>query len=293
MGEIADALKKSKAAKGRESSSDSSTSSRTEVPRESDPGSYHEALLRSNQTSGGLATTDESELEVVEADLPTRSINIEAHRHLAVAVRSRLERVSARSMAVVSALRNEGKTTVACNLAAALASLAGEREVALVDLDLRNPSVRRCLGIRPTIGVESFLLGKATVDEVCTHLAEPSLDVFPGLVAQRNAHELLVTPLFESLIRHLVSRYRLVVLDTPPCLILPDANLIMRQVDTCTMVVRSGESRVNRLTEALEALPSDRQLGTILNCASVPSHRRKYEYYEMEPEEDLPEREES
>ena len=288
MGEIADALKKSKATKERKGTDESSSSSQAESPRDPDPGSYHEALQRSNRTSGGIATSDESEIELVQADFPAKNIDVEAHRHLAVAMRSRMEKVSARSLAVVSALRNEGKTTVACNLATALASLTGEREVALVDLDLRNPSVRRCLGLRPTVGLESFLLGKVSVDETCMRLAEPSLDVFPGLVGQRNAHELLVTPLFESLIRHLVARYRIVVLDTPPCLMLPDANLIMRQVDACTMVVRSGESRVNRLKEALASLPSDRQVGMILNCASLPSHRRKYEYYEMEPDEDLP-----
>ena len=288
MGEIADALKKSKAAQTREKAADASPRPSVDLPEEPDPGSYHEALQRSSRSSGSLETNEDFEPEWVEADFPKKNIDVEAHRHLAVAVRARLEKVSARSLAVVSALRNEGKTTVACNLAVALASLTGEREVALVDLDLRNPSVRRCLGIRPTVGLESFLLGKVSVDEACTRLKEPSLDVFPGLVGQRNAHELLVTPLFESLMRHLMSRYRLVVLDTPPCLMLPDANLIMRQVDACTMVVRSGESRVNRLKEALHALPADRQLGTILNCASLPSHRRKYEYYEMEPDEDLP-----
>ena len=160
--------------------------------------------------------------------------------------------------------------------------MTGEREVALVDLDLRNPTVRALFRLRPTIGIESFLLGEAAIEETCIHLEGPSLDVYPAVVGQRNAHELLVTPAFESLVRQLESRYRLVLFDTPPCLMLPDSNLILRQVATYALVVRAGESRVNRLREALRSLPDDRQLGVVLNGAHLPSHRHQYEYYQAE-----------
>ena len=176
---------------------------------------------------------------------------------------------------------------MACNLAAALASLTGEREVALVDLDLRNPTVRRWLGLRPTIGLESFLLGEVGIEKTCVHLEGPSLDVYPAVVGQRNAHELLVTPLFESMMQYLEARYRLILFDTPPCLMLPDSNLILRRVETYTVVVRAGESRVKRLREALQSLPEERQLGAILNEAHVPSHRRQYDYYQSEEDADL------
>lgn len=293
MGEIADALKKAKAGQSSRKQSDSAPVSDPEPPTEPDPGSYHEALERSRLSSPKPATSEVSEMELVPARFPGNQIDVEAHRHLAVAIRSHLERISARSLAIVSALRNEGKTTVACNLAVALASLAGEREVALVDLDLRNPSVRRALGLRPQLGLESFLQGEAGLDETCIHLENPNLDVYPALVAQRNAHELLVTSVFDSMIRQLQSRYRVIILDTPPCLMLPDASLILRQVETCSVVVRAGESRVGRLRDALDALPSERTLGTILNCASLPSHRRQYDYYQTEADDDLPEPEES
>ncbi len=92
--------------------------------------------------------------------------------------------------------------------------------------------------------------------------------------------------------RYLESRYRVVILDTPPCLMLPDANLIMRQAAACSVVVRAGESRVGRLREALDSLPANQTMGTILNCASLPSHRRQYDYYQMEEDKDLPDVEE-
>ena len=188
MGEIADALKKSKSDKGRKSQ-DGPGPAAPAQPEETDPGSYHDAMKLADRSSGRIGIDEETDLELQPANFSARHIDIEGHRHLAVEVRSRLEKVAARSLAIVSPLRNEGKTTVACNLAAALASLTGDREVALVDLDLRNPTVRRWLGVRPTIGLESFLLGQVGIEETCIHLEDPSLDVYPAVVAQRSAHE--------------------------------------------------------------------------------------------------------
>src|SRR5690606_32764743 len=72
---------------------------------------------------------------VVEDAGPTT----EMFRHLAIRVRRELEARNTRTIAVVSAQRAEGKTTMSCNLALALASLGDRRAIALVDLDLRNP----------------------------------------------------------------------------------------------------------------------------------------------------------
>ena len=66
----------------------------------------------------------------------------------------------------------------------------------------------------------------------------------------------------------------------------PDANLIMRKVSAYTMVARVGESRVRRLRDALETLPAERQLGTILNGIALPSHHRGYDYYQTDETDD-------
>src|SRR4029450_10504694 len=64
----------------------------------------------------------------------------EACRHVALRLRSAMDERRAHSVAIVSAERGDGKTTVACNVAIALATLSRDREVALVDFDLRKPS---------------------------------------------------------------------------------------------------------------------------------------------------------
>ena len=76
----------------------------------------------------------------------------ESFRSFAIRLRPLVEARAQRTVVVTSALRREGKTTTACNLALALASMAAERHIALVDLDLHRPSVARGLALRPRVG---------------------------------------------------------------------------------------------------------------------------------------------
>src|SRR5262245_24536334 len=73
--------------------------------------------------------------------LPEQQLVAESFRNFALQTRRLIERLRNRAILVTSALRIEGKTTTSSNLALALASLAGERRVALVDLDLRRPCI--------------------------------------------------------------------------------------------------------------------------------------------------------
>jgi len=203
----------------------------------------------------------------------------ECFRHLALKVRAELERRSLRCVAITGPLRSEGKTTVACNLALALASISRGREVALVDLDLRHPCVAADLGIPVSVGVEEALLGERALSEVCVHIEKPAVDVFPAARPHDSAHELLVQPGFASLLRELERRYSTVILDTPPALLVPDTSLILDRVSAYIAVARSGETRQRTLKSMAEMLPRERFLGTVLNEGPLPTHRKQYRYY--------------
>src|SRR5262249_30526027 len=118
----------------------------------------------------------------------------EACRHLALRMRAAVDGSRSRSIAIVSAERGDGKTTVACDVAIAFATLSREREVALIDLDLRKPSVLKSLSVPHNAGVEEILLGRATIDSVRVSVEQPAIDVFPVVTPQDAAHELLVLP---------------------------------------------------------------------------------------------------
>jgi len=207
--------------------------------------------------------------------------SVEAFRGVALRVHRELEERGAASVAIVSAVREEGKTTALCDVGLALASLSGDHEVALVDLDLRKPSMARVLGVPADRGIEDVLRGGATLDDVRISVGRPRVDLYPAVEPQRAAHELLALPSLAAMIGELEERYAMVLFDTPPALLLPDTNLILGHVASCIVVARSGETRVRHFRQVIETLPKRRILGELLNATRAPSYSYGY-YYDDE-----------
>jgi Mrp family chromosome partitioning ATPase len=203
----------------------------------------------------------------------------ESYRHLGLRVRAELERRGVRSLAVVSALRNDGKTTLSCNLALALASLSRQREVALVEFDLRAPGIATAFGIPKVTGIEAALEHSGNLASVRVPIEKPALDVYPARAPHDAAHELLVRPEAAVLVRELERRYAVVVFDTPPVLLVPDASLLLRHAAAYATVARAGVTRVRAFRQMLELLPREKLLGGILNDGSRPTYTSQYGYY--------------
>ena len=275
MGEIADALRRAR-------------SQRPAAPSES-------ASLRSVPTAPASVQRSAAPVEA-RPGLSIRSLEpqnaaviiehgpeAEACRHLALRLRTTLDERRARTVAIVSAERGDGKTTVACDVAIALASLSREREVALVDLDLRRPAVMKSLSVPHQAGIEEVLLGRASLDAVRVSVELPAIDVYPVVAPQDAAHELLVLPQMAALIADLERRYATVVIDTPPAPLVPDATLILRHVAACAPVVRIGKTRERSVRRLLECLPHDRIVGWILNGERAARFGYRDYYYGDEP----------
>jgi non-specific protein-tyrosine kinase len=205
--------------------------------------------------------------------------NAEACRRVAVRLRQSLAARGARSVALVSAVRGEGKTTVLCDLAVALASLSGGRQIAVVDLDLRLPSIRSVLALPTRVGIEQYLVGRAHLDEVVVSIGEPALDVYPTVAPPPAPHELLVSSRLGTMLDELERRYSCVLVDTPPTLVVPDASLILQRVGACVVVARAGYSRVRYVKQLVASLPADRIVGHVLNAARLPRVAGSSSYY--------------
>jgi Mrp family chromosome partitioning ATPase len=210
----------------------------------------------------------------------------ESFRHIALRLRRELVRRHQRSVAVVSALRAEGKTTVACNLALALSSVARDREVALVDLDLRKPSVQRAFSLPNGPGFEDVLRGDRKLLEAGVSVERPPLDVFPARRPLAEAHELLVKPGFELAVRELERRYEIIVYDTPPTLLVPDAAIIVERIGAAVAVARSGRTARRGFEQTIELLTPERVIGCILNEGTASAQRTQYGYYGADPDGD-------
>ena len=209
-------------------------------------------------------------------------------RHFALRVRRSLEERSVRSIMITSALQGEGKTLVSCNLALALASMAGESRIELLDLDLHHPSVAKAMGITPEPGVEEVLLGESTLRAARVRTDLPALDLFPVGSPVPRAHEVLARPAFPALIRELSKQYATVVCDCPPALLVPDVELIAPRVGACLLVAKAGFTRRLPFREAMTMLPRENLIGTFLNFASLSRHAKSYPGYAYYGEEEGP-----
>jgi Mrp family chromosome partitioning ATPase len=275
MGEISEALRRARqnppprpeaAPPAREPAPASPTPARPPVPEPEAP------RIDIAEQAGGSAPA-----RVLVTD--GQSASAEAARHIALRLRRELATRGARSIGVVSSERAEGKTTVACNVALAFASLSQGRVVALVDLDLRAPSVGAYLGLPKSRGTDDVLRERCSLDDVCVGIERPAIDVYPARVPEANAHELLVSPAFAALVSELERRYEVVVFDTPPMLLVPDAPVIVERLGAALAVSRSGRTRLKAFGKMLELLPPGKLIGTVLNEGVLPGATSQYGYY--------------
>jgi non-specific protein-tyrosine kinase len=170
-----------------------------------------------------------------------------------------------RSVVVTSAVAGEGKSTSACNLAITLAQ-AGIR-VALVEGDLRRPRVADYMGVEPSVGLTSVLIGRATLAQALQPWADPRLAVLASGPIPPNPAELLGSGHMIALLRELQSQADVVVVDAPPLLPVTDAAVLSRVTDGAVLVVRAGRTKRDQLASAVSALRTvdARLLGTVLN----------------------------
>ncbi|GAA2712110.1 polysaccharide biosynthesis tyrosine autokinase [Micromonospora olivasterospora] len=188
----------------------------------------------------------------------------------------------ARVIAVTSALQGEGKTTLSCNLAIALAE-AGWR-VALVDADLRRPKVAEYLGLEASVGLTDVLLGDVNVGDVVQRWGDKSLLVLPSGSSPPNPSELLGSKAMADLLLVLRESADIVVIDTAPLRNVTDGVVVAVQADGALLVSAHGRTDRGQVTAAAQALQSVsvRLLGCVLNMAKLGrAETYQYESYRV------------
>ncbi len=164
-----------------------------------------------------------------------------------------------------SALPAEGKTTVAANLALALAD-AGRR-VTVVESDLRRPQLTKYLGMVGGVGLTNVLAGTADLEDVVQRYGDGELYVIGAGPAAPNPGELLASGHMAALVGKLRSENDYVIFDAPPLLSVADASGLAVHMDGTVLSVRYGKTRKEDLRRAAAALDrvGARTLGIILN----------------------------
>jgi capsular exopolysaccharide synthesis family protein len=194
-------------------------------------------------------------------------------------LRGRIDALSSqrpvRTLAVVSALPREGKTTAAINLASVTALSLGRR-VLLVDCDLRRPQVHSSLGIHPEAGLAELLCDRVGLDQAISKVEGFNLEVIGVREKPENPSELLGSERMKELVQELAQRYDRVILDTPAALGLPDAKAIAEICDGVVIVARASSTPQAELEALLDLVDRRRVLGLVLNGVEQRGGRYGY-----------------
>jgi len=182
-----------------------------------------------------------------------------------------------RTLLVTSAAPAEGKTTVACSIAVALAQ--GGQRVCIVDCDLRRPRLHRIFDRAGDAGVTNVLVGEATLDQVAKPTGIHNLWSIPAGPTPPNPADMLHSERFRKFITDLSERFDRVVIDSPPLVAVTDSAIISTLMDGTVFVVRAFKTNRHLSGQGLRALRDvdARVVGGVLNAVNL--NKSEYSYY--------------
>lgn len=174
-----------------------------------------------------------------------------------------------RTILVTSPGANEGKSTIASNLALAL--IENNKRVVLIDADLRRPTLHKIFKLGNRVGLSEYLRGRVEHKNIgtITHKSKRLL-VIPSGKLPINPAELLNSNKLKELFIKLEKVSDYVIIDSPP-LVVTDPVILSAVVDGVLIVTHTGRTRKNTLKGALEHLvhSKSRILGVIFNRISA------------------------
>jgi len=178
---------------------------------------------------------------------------------------------------ITSAVPNEGKSTVAANLARTLA-LGGSR-VVLVDGDLRKGVLHQLLGLQREPGLAELLRQPGDLEKVIQKDSLLNFSFISSGTVLSNSGDLFLGPAFDELLARLRQQFDYVLIDSSPVFAADDATTLAPKMDGTLFVVRSRYSSARPVREALDLLyqRQAKVLGVVFNQADA-SARSYYAY---------------
>jgi capsular exopolysaccharide synthesis family protein len=175
-----------------------------------------------------------------------------------------------RTVLFTSAVPKEGKTTIVCNLAVAMAEI--DRKVLIIDADLREPRVHTIFDVPNNIGLsdiaqERRALGNYSVESLVRRTHIPNVYVLPSGPGTASVFRLLYSSRIDEFLQAARKEFGMVLIDTPPMLGIPDARVLAPKTDGVVLVMRSRYITRSTARAALDQLVSDGVpiIGTVLN----------------------------
>ena len=208
--------------------------------------------------------------------LKPKSVVAEAYRTIRTAVFFGAPKGEAKTILVTSPAPGDGKTTLASNMAIAMAQ-AGQKTL-ILDADFRIPMQHNIFAIDNDRGLSSVLAGEHTVDEAIRPGPVEGFDILSCGPEVPNPSELLNSDTFAETLKSLSQRYERVIIDSPPVGPVADSQIIAAICDIVLLVLRAERSTRRHSYQACDTLLSvgAHILGAVVN--DVPRKRGRYGY---------------
>ncbi len=183
-----------------------------------------------------------------------------------------------KTLVVTSGGPFEGKTTVACWVATALAQTG--KKVLLLDCDLRRPRVHQIFKRTNDLGVSTFMVSPELLASADLRTEVPNLDVMTAGPGVPNPAEVLHSERFEALLNQLKNKYDHVVIDTPPVNAVTDAAILSTKADGTMLVIRAHSTPRDSARHSARALVdvTNNLLGVVLNAFDQRHAGYRYGY---------------
>ncbi|EGP4874478.1 MAG: CpsD/CapB family tyrosine-protein kinase [Enterococcus faecium] len=186
-----------------------------------------------------------------------------------------------KAVLVTSTEQAEGKTTVASNLAVVMAET--NIKVLLIDGDLRRATAGKIFNIRTgqTVGLSTLLSNPERLpEEAIQNTQIKNLDFLPAGPIAPNPSELLSSNRLDEILDLLKEQYDFIIVDSPPLLVVTDAQIFSSKVDGVILVVRENRTKRNNLMKCKLLLERSKAflIGVVYNGAKS-ARNGKYKYY--------------
>lgn len=215
-----------------------------------------------------------SNQRILLANTHPHNLAIESLRSLRTTLQVRLTCAPNNIVAILGASPGVGKTFISANWSYLLAT-AGKR-VLLIDADLRRGTLHKYFNVPPAPGLAEILNKKKTIEETLLPTLHENLVILPRGIYPSDPSELLSSNYFKEIITIFSHQFDLVVIDTPPVLLVTDAVLISLMSGTNYLVMGANTHQPSDLEMTVKKfLNAGINLnGTIFNFHKQDSHRR-------------------
>lgn len=201
-------------------------------------------------------------------------VSVEQYRRLGARLHLAQAESGMKVVMIASALAGEGKTLTAANLALTL-SESYERDVLLIDGDLRRPSVHELFRIQNVAGLNDGLRAERDRKVPLVRWSEHLTLITAGR-PEPDPMKVLVSEKMQRVIGEASRRFDWVVIDTPPVGLLTDASLFSAMVDTVVLVIEAGRTPYADVQRTIQVLGRDRIFGVVLNRVAQHVHAGYY-----------------